>query len=144
MKHTMCFVKLCLWVVFSRLSFAIYLLDILVFIFHIRYGAYLMSILGLIMVMACFSFGLIIYNEPKMVLPWNMANCDGATADCTLFLDPQFGWSWYLVLFTGIAVFALGLTLYIMDFFFPRLIAQVFHHSVVEDDEIFEVEHATL
>ena len=98
-----------------------------------------MSILGLIMVLACFSFGLIIYNEPKMVLPWNMPECDGGMMDCTIFLDPQFGWSWYLVLFTGIAVFFVGVFLYLMDFFVPRLTAQIFHHSVLEDDELFEV-----
>lgn len=98
-----------------------------------------MSIMGLLMILACFSYGIIIYNEPKMVLPWNMPECDGGEQDCTIFLDPQFGWSWYLVLFTGLAVLGIGVLLYVMDFFVPRLVAQIFHHSVLEDDELFEV-----
>ena len=124
---------------FHRLSFAIYLLDIGVLIFDICYGAYLMSILGLIMVLACFSFGLITMNKAELVFPWTMPNCNGETLDCTLLLDVKFGWSWYLVLCTGIAVFVCGVLIYIANFFYPRHVALFFHYSAIKDDEMFMV-----
>ena len=122
-----------------RLSFAVYLLDIAVFIFDIAYGAYLMVILGLCMVLACLSFGVIIVNDTELVFPWTLPNCDGATQDCTIFLDPEFGWSFYLVLVTGIAVVLCGLLIYGVHYFYPRHVAAFFHHSVIEDDELFLV-----
>ena len=118
-----------------RLSFSIYLLDIAVFILDIRYGAYMTSILGLCMILACLSFGLIVQNETELVFPWTVPDCDGATMDCTLFLDLEFGWSWYLVLFTGIAVLVFGLLIYAVTFFCPQHVALFFHYSVIEDDE---------
>ena len=88
---------------------------------------------GVVMILACFAYGIIILNDPKMKIPF--AN----PIDQAVFIDPQFGWSWWLSLFTGIAVLALGLFVLVMDFFFPRKIAAVFHHSVVEEDEFFVV-----
>ena len=88
---------------------------------------------GSVMVMACFAYGIIIYNDPKMKIPF--AN----PVQEAVFVDPQFGWSWYLPLFTGIALLALGLAILLLDFFLPRKIAVVFHHSVVEEDEFFAV-----
>lgn len=57
-----------------------------------------------------------------------------------VFLQPHYGWSFYLVIITGIITFALACVVLLMDFFFPRKIAVVFHHSVVEEDEFFQVE----
>ena len=88
---------------------------------------------GSIMILACFAFGIIIYNDPKMKIPF--AN----PYDHVVFVDPQFGWSWYLPLFTGIATLILGTVILLFDFFLPRKIAIVFHHSVVEEDEFFAV-----
>ena len=88
---------------------------------------------GSIMILACFAFGVIILNDPKMKIPFSNP------VDHTVFVDPQFGWSWYLTLFTGIGTLVLGLVVLLMDFFLPRKIAVVFHHSVVEEDEFFAV-----
>lgn len=88
---------------------------------------------GSIMILACFAYGVIILNDPKMKIPF--ANPD----DQVVFIDPQFGWSWYLPLFTGIGTLVLGTVVLIMDYFLPRKIAIVFHHSVVEEDEFFAV-----
>ena len=130
----------CMMCCFSyRLSFAVYLLDIVVFIFDIPYGAYLMVILGSCMIIACLCFSLIIINETELVFPWTIPDCDGATQDCTIFLDPEFGWCFYLVLATGIAVTILGLLIYILHYLYPRHVASFFHHSTIEDDEIFLV-----
>ncbi len=85
------------------------------------------------MVLACFSFGLIILNDPKMRIPFANEE-EGA-----VLIDPEFGWSWYLTLVTGILTFFLGIFILVMDFFFPRKIAVVFHHSIIEDDDFFQV-----
>jgi hypothetical protein len=88
--------------------------------------------------MACFAFGIIIYNEPHIVLPWNRADCHPDVANnewCAVQLLPTFGWSWYLVLLTGIAVVAIGGILTIIDFFVPRWTATWFHHNIIEEDE---------
>lgn len=88
---------------------------------------------GVIMILACFAFGIVILNDPKMKIPF--AN----PVDHVVFIDPHFGWSFYLPLFTGIAVLILGIVIVLLDFFLPRKIAIVFHHSVVEEDEFFAV-----
>ena len=124
---------------FRRLSFAIYLLDIAVLIFDVYYGAYLMSILGLTMILACLSFGLITMHKTELVFPWTMPSCKGENLDCTLLLDVKFGWSWYLVLCTGIAVFVCSVIIYIVNFFYPRHVALFFHYSSVSDDGMFMV-----
>ena len=116
-----------------RLAFALYLLTILLYIFVIRLGAYFTMLTGSIMVLSCFAFGIIILNDPKMKIPF--AN----PIDHVVFIDPQFGWSWWLPLFTGIALIILGFVILLLDFFLPRKIAVVFHHSVVEEDEFFVV-----
>ena len=123
-----------------RLAFAIYLLDIMVFIFNIRYGAQLMVLLGTLMIMACGAYGLIILNEPHIRLPWSAADCHPNPSQnewCALAMEPSFGWSFYLVLFTGLAVFFTGGILYFLDFFFPRYTAPLFHHNIIEEDEEF-------
>ena len=129
-----------------RLCFALYLITIILFIFLIRYAAILMTIIGILMtiigilmVFACFTYGIIILNEPPLVLPWNKPNCPltSADEDCTIFMTPTFNWSWYLTLITGLATTFLALLILFLDYFFPRIIAPVFHHNVVEDDDIF-------
>ena len=95
---------------------------------------------GITMVLACFAYGIIILNDPKMKIPFFNPE------EMAVFVDPHFGWSWYLPLFTGIATLILGLVIAILDFFFPRKIAVVFHHSIVEEDEFFAVRehHCTI
>ncbi len=116
-----------------RLSFATYLLGMLLYIVAIRQGAWFTIITGLVMVLACFAYGIIIINDPKLAVPF--ANEE----EGTVFVDPQFGWSWYLALITGIVTFFLGILVLLMDFFFPRKIARVFHHSILVDDDFFQV-----
>ena len=96
-----------------------------------------MILCGFLMVFAAFTFGVILLNVPPLKLPWSRAGC--YTGDCTVLMCPTYHWSWYLTLLTGLGTFFLGLFILFMDFFFPRLIAPVFHHSIVEDDEIFTV-----
>lgn len=105
----------------------------LLYIFVIRLGAYFTMLTGSIMILSCFAFGIIILNDPKMKIPF--ANPE----EMAVFVDPQFGWSWYLTLFTGIGVLVLGGVVLALDFFIPRKIATVFHHSIVEEDEFFAV-----
>ena len=123
-----------------RLGFAVYLLAILTFIWNIRYGLHLTMLLGVLMIMCCIAYGVIIYNEPHIVLPWNRADCTPNLSEgewCALQLRPNFGWSWYLVLLTGICVFIGGVVLFLIDFFVPRWTAPLFHHNIIEEDEEF-------
>ena len=127
---------------FFRLSFAVYLLDILIFVFNVRIGTHFLMLLGTLMICAVFAFGAIIMNDPPLLLPWNQANCHpDPTADnwCAIQLVPTFGWSFYLVLVTGIVTFFLGLALFVLDFFRPRWVAAWFHHNIIEEDEDFIV-----
>lgn len=117
----------------SRLAFALYLITMLLFIFVVGTAAWFMLTVGLVMCLASFSYAIIIINDPPIFFPF---------ADTTgelVRLDPHFGWSWYLNLFTGIVVVILASIILAMNYFFPRKIAVVFHHSVVEEDEFFQV-----
>ena len=66
-----------------------------------------------------------------------MAGIDPTT--CNIRMAPALHWCWYLTLFTGLATFFLALLILFLDYFFPRIIAPVFHHNIVEDDEFFAV-----
>ena len=97
-------------------------------------------LLGIIMIMACGAYGLVIHNKPHIRLPWNRANChpNPSTGEwCATAMVPHFGWSWGLVLATGILVFIMGVVLFIVDFFVPRWTAPLFHHNIIEADEEF-------
>lgn len=97
-------------------------------------------LLGTIMIMACMAYSFVILNKPHIRLPWNAADChpDPRAGNwCAIAMVPNYGWSWYLVLLTGIAVFVLGLVLFIIDFFVPRWTAPIFHHNIIEADEEF-------
>ena len=82
---------------------------------------------GLVMLLGSFAFAIIVQNDPPIKIPFS----DG-------ILVPDFGWSWYLVLFTAIAVIALSLIVLALEFFLPRSAAAIFHHSVVEEDDFFQ------
>ena len=116
-----------------RCAFGTYILSILLFIFVIRLGAWFMLLTGLLMVLACFAFGIIIINDPPVAIPF--AN----EIQGTVRVTPTFGWSFILTLVTGVALVILGVVILLLDYFFPRQIATVFHHSTVEEDEFFQV-----
>lgn len=88
---------------------------------------------GLVMCLASFAYAIIIINDPPFKLPF--ADNEGHLVR----LAPHFGWSWYLNLFTGILVVILAIVILVLNYFIPRKIATVFHHSVVEEDEFFQV-----
>ena len=89
------------------------------------------------MCLASFSYAIIVINDPPIFFPF--ADNEGEM----VLLKPNFGWSWYLNLLTGIAVVFLSIIVLFMNYFFPRKIAVVFHHSVVEEDEFFQVKKTT-
>ena len=116
-----------------RVAFGTYLLSILLFIFVIRYGAWLMLITGLLMILACFAFAIISINDPPVAIPF--AN----PMQGEVVVRPTYGWSFILTIVTGVVVVLLGAVILLMDYFVPRTIAVVFHHSIVEEDEFFQV-----
>lgn len=116
------------------LSFALYLITILLFIFVIGTGGWFMLTMGLLMVLASFAYAIIILNDPHIFFPF--ADDHGEE----VVIVPTYGWSWWLNLITGIATVILAVIVLFMNYFFPRQIAVIFHHSVVEEDEFFQVE----
>ena len=88
------------------------------------------------MIMAIFFYGIIIINDPELKIPF------GPGDDYTL--QPHFGWSYYLTLFTGLGCIFVGCLIWALDFFVPRQIALVFNRSIVEDDEFFHEEEPEL
>ncbi len=80
------------------------------------------------MILACGAFGIIIINDPEFEIPFQ----DDV-------LEPKFGWSWWLVLWTGILTFFLGFVILGLDYFKPEWTAMIFHHSLTHDDEFFQV-----
>lgn len=88
---------------------------------------------GLMMICACASYGIIIINSPQLKIPF------GDIEGRVTFLFPTFGWAWWLTLMTGIVTIGLAILIWVLNYFMPRKIAIVFHHSVVEEDEFFQV-----
>lgn len=87
-----------------------------------------MIITGLLMLLAAASYGLITINDPPLQIHFP----DG-------ILKPNFRASFYLVLFTGLGACILGVAIVIADYIWPRKVAQIFNHSVIADDIIFQV-----
>lgn len=92
-----------------------------------------MLMVGLLMVLASFSYAIIIINDPRIFFPF--ADEHGEMVS----LKPDFGWSWYLNLITGIVTCMLAVVVLFVNFIWPRKAAVFFHHSVVEEDEFFQV-----
>ena len=114
--------------VLHRLAFALYLVSILLFIYVIRQGALFMLYMGLILCLAVFTYGMVIMNTTKMTIPFQ----DGT-------LNPQFGWSWWLTLVTGVFSVIASIVILITNYIFPRQVAAFFHHTLIEEDEFFAV-----
>lgn len=111
-----------------RTGFATYLVSILLFLYVIRWGAYYLLFTGLLMILAAASYGLIIINDPPLQIHFQ----DGV-------LIPHFKAPFYLVLLTGLGASILAVAIVIADYMWPRKVAQIFHHSIIEDDIIFQV-----
>ena len=92
-----------------------------------------MLITGLLMMFACATYGIVIINDP----PLQIRFYDDA-------LRPTFRPSFFLVLFTGFGTSILAILIVIGDFMWPRKVAKIFHHSIIEDDVIFQVKLATV
>lgn len=87
-----------------------------------------MMITGLLMILSSASFGIIIVNDPAFEIHFWDA-----------ILKPTFNYSFYLVLVTGVLTWLLSLLILLINYLSPRKAAKIFHHSIIEDDSIFEV-----
>jgi len=83
------------------------------------------------MLLACLTYGIVIINDPPLQIPFP----DGT-------LIPQFSWAFWLVLVTGCLTVLAALVIVFIDIRLPRMTAEFFHHSTIEDDTIFQV-HVT-
>lgn len=88
-----------------------------------------MLITGLVLLLAVLTYGVLIQNDPplRIVFP-----------DATL--RPKFNYSFYLTLVTGALTSFLACVIFLVDCICPRKTATFFHHSIIEDDTIFEGE----
>jgi len=105
-----------------RLAFAVYVLAVILFWLVVRLAAIATVWLGVIMVLANFFYGIIIINEPELVIPFNANNK----------LDPTFGSSFYFSMFTGIVCIFIGCLIWALDFFAPQKTAVMFNHTEAE------------
>ena len=110
-----------------RCGFATYLLSILLFIFNIRYGACFLFLTGSLLGLASFTYGIVVQNDPPLKIPFQ----DGV-------LQPTFNYSFYLTTITGGLTMIAAIAILVLNWLWPRKIAHFFHHSLVEDDSIFE------
>lgn len=87
-----------------------------------------MFLTGSLMCLAALTYSVVIQNDPPLRVPFPDA-----------VLRPNFNYSFYLTLLTGIfTILGSGVVL-LMDILWPRKIATFFHHALTEDDAIFEV-----
>ena len=103
------------------------------FIFVISTGAWFMLYCGLFMVFASFAYSIIIINDPVMVIPF--ADDEGHLTRMVL----HHGWAWILNIVTGILTVLCACLILVLNYFFPRQVATFFHHTIVEEDEFFQV-----
>jgi len=114
--------------VLYRLAFAVYLLTMILFWLVVRLGAIAMALLGVIMILANLFYGVIIINDPELVIPFNAEDK----------LDPTFGSSFYLSLFTGVFCIVIGCLIWALDFFAPHWTAVMFYHTAPQDNFYME------
>ena len=113
---------------FCRIAFTTYILSILFFVHVISYGALFMLLTGLLMLLACLTYGVTIRNDPSLEIHF---------PDATL--RPSFSHGFWLTLFTGIFTVCLAMLISYVDRYWPRQTAIIFHHSTTDDQDIFVV-----
>ena len=87
-----------------------------------------MLLTGLLMLLACFTYGITIRNDPVLEIHF---------PDATL--QPKFNYAFWLTLVTGTGTVCLALVIALVDRCWPRKAAAFFHHSTIIDDILFEV-----
>ena len=87
-----------------------------------------MLLTGLLMLLACLTYGVTIRNDPSLEIHF---------PDATL--RPSFNYAFWLTLVTGSLTVILALVISYVDSYWPRNAANVFHHSTIIDDDIFVV-----
>ncbi len=98
------------------------------FIVSIRYGAFYMLLTGLVFLLSALTYGVVIQNDPPLRIYFPNA-----------VLRPHFNYSFYLAIGTGTLTCLIALLILLIDYIAPRTSARIFHHSSIEDDEVFEV-----
>ena len=122
------FLYLPLYACLYRLAFALYLVSILLFVNTIHHGALLMLYMGLVLCLAVFTYGNVILNGVNNSIKMKIPFQDGV-------IDPQFGWSWWLTLATGVFSVIASVFILILNATRPDLTAVFFHHTYVIDEE---------
>ena len=80
------------------------------------------------MCLAVLTYGVVIINDPPLKIPFQ---------DDTI--RPQFNYSFWITLCTGVVLTLAAVIVMIADIFWPREVAKMFHHGTIADDSIFEV-----
>ena len=80
------------------------------------------------MVLSAVTYCLVSANHPPLSIHF---------MDATL--KPQLSWAFHLTLYTGISTVLGALVVLIIEWGWPRKTTAFFHHSLTQDDTMFEV-----
>lgn len=89
-----------------------------------------MLLTGVILCLASLTYGVLIQNDPPLRIHFPDD-----------ILRPNFNYSFYLTVATGGVTTLLACVILLIEKFSPRKTATIFHHTVIEEDTIFEVEN---
>ena len=87
-----------------------------------------MFLTGAMLGLAALTYGVLVQNDPPLRIPFQ----DGV-------IQPMFSYSFYLTAITGGLTMIASIVILLLNWIWPRKVASFFHHSIVEDDTIFEV-----
>lgn len=87
-----------------------------------------MFLTGAMLCLAALTFSIVIQNDPPLQVHFPDA-----------ILRPKFNYSFYLTAATGVMTCILACIVLVMQNLYPRKVALFFHHTLLEDDAIYEV-----
>lgn len=104
------YVQAGLWV-----CFCLWAIMCVMFLFNIRSGGWLMTLIGSLMVLCVIIWSANNTNDPTIQFPFEDA-----------ILKLSYGANWYLTFFTGLVTTAIGIAIVVLDIFFPIELARFF------------------
>ncbi|XP_077978626.1 dual oxidase maturation factor 1-like [Glandiceps talaboti] len=112
------FTHICLWV-----AFPLWLLTLILFSIIIRYASYFSLLTGGVLLLSNLIYGTL-RTGPDLEIPFQHA-----------VLRFHFGWSFWIILVTGLLCLCLGIIIWLLDYYFPVQTATFFGHDIIENFE---------
>ncbi|XP_065174923.1 dual oxidase maturation factor 1-like [Sycon ciliatum] len=112
-------------------SFAFWILSILLFTTAIASACFLLGITGLLQIIGAGVYaGMRDQHGPPLIIPI----AQGA------LMEPHYGWSFILTLFTGILCVLTATVIYYMYLRYPELLYEFFDNDLLEEEDYLEVQ----